>query len=121
MSRRRALMGLALVVAVLLCHELLLRISAHGHVAHVLLAACNGPPPVGAAMIAMALVVVRFLAVVVAPGAALACVASLAAHDLGARSPRPSEDAQREEGTGSRSGAGISPSAGLVTGVRIVK
>jgi hypothetical protein len=115
MSRRRALIVLGVVVTVLLCHELLLRISAHGHVAHVLLAAGNGPPPIGAAMVAVALVVVRFLAVVVAPGAALACVASLAAHEI--MGPPQRED----EGTGSSSGAGISPSDGIVAGVRIVK
>lgn len=44
---------------------ILVRLLAHGHVAHALLA---GGPSLGAAALAAALVVVRFVAVVIVPG-----------------------------------------------------
>ncbi len=82
MKRRRALIVGVLALLALGAHEALLRAMAHGHVAHVLLGAGNATPPIGPAVLAASLVVVRFLAVVVAPGALLASVASLVAHAL---------------------------------------
>jgi hypothetical protein len=81
-SRRRAVAVLGLVVVTLLAHEALVRAMAHGHVAHVLLGAGNTSPPLGAAAMAVSLVVVRLLAIVVAPGAVLAALVSLLAHRL---------------------------------------
>jgi hypothetical protein len=81
-SRRRAVAVLGLVVVTLLAHEALVRAMAHGHVAHVLLGSGNASPPLGAAAMAVSLVVVRLLAIVVAPGAVLAALVSLLAHRL---------------------------------------
>lgn len=69
-------------IAVLVLHEALLRAMAHGHVAHVLLGAGSSSPPLGAAMLAVALVVVRLLAVVAVPGALLTAAVGFAAHHL---------------------------------------
>lgn len=80
MSRRRAVVALALSIATLVLHAVLVRAMAHGHVAHVLLGAGNAAPPLGAALLAGSLVIARFLALVVAPGVLLASIASLAAH-----------------------------------------
>ena len=82
MTRRRAIVVAVLASITLGAHEALLRAMAHGHVAHVLLGSGNAMPPLGAALLAASLVVMRFLAVVVAPGALLASVASLVAHAL---------------------------------------
>lgn len=71
-----------LAVAVILIHVLFVRLMAHGHVAHVLLGSANHAPPIGAALLAVALLVARFLSVVIAPGALLASATSLAAHVL---------------------------------------
>jgi len=81
-TRRRALIVGVLALLAIGAHEVLLRAMAHGHVAHVLLGSSNAMPPLGATVLAASLVVVRFLAVVVAPGALLASVASLIAHAL---------------------------------------
>jgi hypothetical protein len=81
-SRRHALVVLGLVVVTLLAHEALVRAMAHGHVAHVLLGSGNTSPPLGAAAMAVSLIVVRLLAIVVAPGAVLAALVSLLAHRL---------------------------------------
>ncbi len=80
MTLRRSVTVLVVSAALALIHLLLVRAMAEGHVAHVLLGAGNGVPPIGAALLAVVLVIVRFLAVVVAPGAALAALASIAAH-----------------------------------------
>jgi hypothetical protein len=79
-NRRRAIVVAALALGALLLHVVLVRAMAHGHVAHVLLGSGNAAPPLGAALLALSLVVVRFAAVVVAPGALLASAASLLAH-----------------------------------------
>ena len=80
MSRRSAVKVALLAFAILLVHVVLVRAMAHGHVAHVLLGAGNAVPPLGAAALAVSLVAVRFVAVVVVPGALLAVAASLVAH-----------------------------------------
>ena len=125
MTLRRSLVVLASSAAMALVHVVLVRAMAEGHVAHVLLGAGNGPPPVGAALLAVLLVVVRFLTIVVAPGAALAAIASIAAH----RFVGPIDGAEKEQerqggaepaskdssGTNSSDGAGLSVSTGAGT------
>ena len=80
MNRRRAVVVALLALALILLHVVLVRAMAHGHVAHVLLGSGNAAPPIGAALLAVMLVLVRFAAIVVAPGALLASAASLVAH-----------------------------------------
>ena len=63
-------------------HHVLLRAMAHGHTAHVLLAAGNGPPPAGATTLAVALVVTRFVTVLLVPGLLLAATAEVVAYVL---------------------------------------
>lgn len=87
MSQRRAIVVAVAALATLLLHFVLVRAMAHGHVAHVLLGSGNAAPPVGPALLAVSLVVVRLVAIVIVPGALLAVAASLAAHAL--RGPRP--------------------------------
>ena len=87
MSRRRAVMVLLVSLGLALVHPFLVRTMAEGHVAHVLLGAGNAAPPIGSALLAVLLVVVRLGAIVLAPGAALAALTSLVAHTLG-RHPR---------------------------------
>jgi hypothetical protein len=79
-SRRRAIVVAAVALATTLLHLVLVRAMAHGHVAHVLLGSGNAAPPVGAALLAVSLVLARFAAIVIAPGALLAAAASLVAH-----------------------------------------
>jgi hypothetical protein len=79
-SPRRALIVGALALGSVLLYAVLLRVMAHGHIAHVLLGSGNGAPPIGAALLAVSFVMVRFAAVVIAPGALLASGASLFAH-----------------------------------------
>ncbi len=95
MSPRRALVVLAGSLVTLLGHLVLVRLMAHGHVAHVLLGSGNGAPPISAALLAVTLVLLRFAAVVLVPGAILAALASLLAE---LQSP----------GTGITSGTGTS-------------
>ena len=90
MSNPRALLAanrrpaiLTVISFVLLAvHHVLVRAMAHGHVAHVLLGAGNAPPPVGAATLAIGLVVVRLLTVLLVPGFLLAAAAELVAYFL---------------------------------------
>ena len=82
MTWRRALVVALLALATILLDVVLVRAMAHGHVAHVLLGSGNAAPPIGAALLAVTLVLVRFAAIVVAPGALLASAASLLAHAL---------------------------------------
>lgn len=82
MSRRRAIVVAGLALATIVLHLVLVRAMAHGHIAHVLLGSGNAAPPLGAALLAVSLVVVRFVAIVVTPGALLAAGASLLAHTL---------------------------------------
>lgn len=93
---RAALAGLVLCAAFALAHSLLLRAASHGHAAHALLGAGHATPPLAAAALATSLVAVRFVAVVVAPGLALACAVVLAAARF------------RPHSAGTSSGAGIS-------------
>jgi hypothetical protein len=79
-SPRRAVLVIACSLATLLVHLLLVRLMAHGHVAHVLLGSGNAAPPIGAALLAVGLVLMRLAAVVLVPGAVLAALASLLAH-----------------------------------------
>jgi hypothetical protein len=79
-SVRRSTVVLVGVLALLAAHELLLALAAHTRVAHALLGAGNGPPPVGPAVLAIALVAARLAAIVLVPGAALAALSSLVAH-----------------------------------------
>lgn len=107
MNRRRSVRVVLAALAVVIVHVLLVRAMAHGHVAHVLLGSGNAAPPVGAASLAVALVVVRFVAVVVAPGALLAALASLVAHVLVGPPRGGGGDGQGDEaGTGTTSGTG---------------
>ena len=106
MSRRRALVVLAVALATCAVHLALLRAMAHGHVAHVLLGSGNAAPPIGAALLAVSLVLVRFAAVVLAPGAVLAATASLLAQLLGTGTI--SGAGTRSDDAGSATGAGAS-------------
>jgi hypothetical protein len=107
-NRRRALVVLALSLFTFALHLILVRAMAHGHVAHVLLGSGNAAPPLGAAVLAISLVVVRVGALVVAPGMLLASLASLAAYAL-VGPPRGGDDHRdgvAEGATGTSSGAG---------------
>lgn len=98
---RRSIRLVVASIAVLVLHEALLRAMAHGHVAHVLLGAGHAGPPLGAATLAVALVVVRLLAVIVVPGAlAMAAVGFVAHHLAGSSSIGISEG----EGAGTSMG-----------------
>jgi hypothetical protein len=121
MTRRRAIVVAVLALLTLGLHAILVRSMAHGHVAHVLLGAGNGAPPLGAALLAVSLVLVRFGAVVVSPGALLAAAASLLAHvlvgpprgggdpDVRAQRDGAVEGAPEGGGSGTRSGTGTKP------------
>jgi len=90
---RRPLVLVALSIALVLLHAVLVRVMAQGDVAHVLLGAGNGMPPIGAAIVAALFVVVRVVAVVVVPGVILASIAELLAHVVvGPASCRPHAD-----------------------------
>lgn len=122
MTRRRAIVVAALALVTLALHVVLVRAMAHGHVAHVLLGSGNASPPIGPAALAISLVVVRFCAVVVSPGALLAAAASLLAHAIvgpprggsgqrgGAGEAEAGADADADgAGSGTRSGTGTKP------------
>ena len=94
--------------AIVVLHALLVRFMAHGHVAHSLLAA---GPTLGDAILAAALVVVRFAAVVLVPGALAMAAVLAAAHYLvggvGSRSTGTSSGGPalaEAEGTGTSMG-----------------
>lgn len=107
MNRRRALVTLALSLVTLVLHVVLVRVMAHGHIAHVLLGSGNAAPPLGAAVLAISLVLVRLGAVVVAPGLLLASLVSLAAHAL-VGPPRAGGTHGDGAAVGKSSGAGSS-------------
>lgn len=110
MSARRGLSRAVVfggsALALVLLHELLLRFAAHERIAHVLLGAGNGPPPVGPALVAAVLVLARVLAIVAAPGLVLAALVEVAAFVL---------VGPRRQGSTSSSGAGISVAEGAGT------
>lgn len=113
MKRRRALVVAALSVVVLVIHLVLVRAMAHGHVAHVLLGAGNAAPPLGAAALAVSLVVVRLVALVLAPGLLLASVASLVAHVLVGPPPPPPRGGGDHSGTSSGAGTSLADGTGI--------
>jgi hypothetical protein len=103
---RRAIILATIAIVLMALHAVLLRLAAHGHVAHVLLGAGNGMPPLGAALLAVALVLARVGAIVLAPGLFLAAAAEAIAFVVAG--PRHS-----------RSGAGISVADGAGTSIGI--
>lgn len=84
---------LAISVGFLGLQHVLLRWMAHGHVAHALLGAGTSPhvAPTSAAVLAVALLVVRFASYVVVPGLLLAVLAELVAYAL-VGPKRPEDD-----------------------------
>jgi len=95
---------LVLVSAMLVvAHAVLVRAMAHGHVAHVLLGAGNSSPPIGAALLAIALVLVRLVTILGVPGLVFAAAADVVAYVL--VGPPKKEN----QGTVSSGGAGSSP------------
>jgi len=91
-ANKRPLAFLAISVACLLLHHVLLRAMAHGHVAHVLLGAGNAPPPASAAAVAITLLVIRLLTVIVVPGLLLAAAAEIVAYLLVGPTREASDD-----------------------------
>ena len=80
-ANRRPIVLAAIALALLAIHHVLLRTMAHDHTAYVLLAAGHRAPG-SAAALAIALVVTRFLTVMVAPGLLLAAGAEVVAYVL---------------------------------------
>lgn len=81
-ANRRPMVLLVVSLTFLASQHVLLRWMAHGDVAHVLLGAGNGPPPTGAATLAVTLLIVRFASYVIVPGLLLAAGAELVAYAL---------------------------------------
>jgi len=81
-ANRRPVVLAALSFVLLAVHHVLVRATAHGHVAHALLGAGNAPPPAGATTLAIGLVVVRLVTVLLVPGFLLAAAAELVAYFL---------------------------------------
>ena len=107
MSRRRAFIVVGLSLAVIVVHFVLVRLMAHGHVAHVLLGSGNAAPPLGAALLAVTLVLARLGAIVVAPGALLASAASLVAHAVAGPKDGYRDGGGAGDGSGTSSGTGM--------------
>ena len=80
---RKSIGILVASIVIIVLDELLVRAMAHGHVAHVLLGAGSSSPPLGAALLAAALVIVRVLAIIAVPGALMTCAVGFTAHYLG--------------------------------------
>lgn len=78
-ANRRPIVLAAVSTALLLCYLVLVRLMAHGQIAHVLL---GGGASSTDTAIAVMLVVVRFVTVVLVPGLMLASFAELAAYVL---------------------------------------
>lgn len=114
MSLRRSIRLAIVSIVVLALHLLAVRLAAENEIASVLLGAGNAMPPIGAALGAVVLVVLRFGAIVVAPGVLLASFAGVVAHFL--VGPRRQGD---EEGSGTISGAGISVAVGAGTNIGV--
>jgi hypothetical protein len=102
-ATRRLLVASMIIVAL---DFILVRIMAHGHVAHALLA---GGPSVSAGLLAAALVLVRFVAVVIVPGL-LATAATLATahYFVGSRSTGTSSGANGADALAEAEGIGTS-------------
>lgn len=81
-ANRRPVVLTTISIVCLALHYVLLRCMAHGHVAHALLGSGNGPTPAGAAILAAALILVRFVSVMLVPGFLLAAAAELVAYWL---------------------------------------
>lgn len=81
-ANRRPVVLSVLSIAALALHHVLLRAMAEGHAAHVLLGAGNAAPPLGAATLAVGLVVVRLVTVLLTPGLLLAAAAEVVAYLL---------------------------------------
>lgn len=114
MSKRRSVVLLVLSAIVLVAHEIVLVVASEAHVAHQLLGAGNnGSPPIGAAALAVALLVLRLVAIVLVPGAVLASLASVFAHIAIGPIDRQRESA----GKGTSSGAGTSVAEGTGTSI----
>lgn len=79
---RRPLVLAAISGVCLALHHVVLRVMAHGRVAQVLLSAGDASPPPRAAVLAIGLVVTRFVVVILVPGLLLAAAAELAAYLL---------------------------------------
>jgi hypothetical protein len=81
-ANRRPVALTIVSVVCLVVHHVLLRAMAHGHVAHVLLGAGNAAPPAFPAALAIALVLTRFVTVMLVPGFLLAAAAEAIAYVL---------------------------------------
>jgi hypothetical protein len=81
-ANRRPVVFTMISILCLTLHFVLLRVMAHGHIAHVLLGSGNAPPPTGAAILAIGLVIVRFVSVMLVPGLLLAAAAEILAYLL---------------------------------------
>lgn len=81
-ANRRPVILAAISLVCLLIHHVVVRIMAHGHVAHLLLSAGTATPPPRAAAVALTLVIGRFVSVLLVPGLLLAATAELAAYLL---------------------------------------
>ncbi len=110
MKRPIVLVLVSLVLVIV--HAILVRAMAHGHVAHVLLGSGNAPPPIGAALLAIALVLVRLITLLGVPGLLFAAAADVVAYVL--------VGPPKRQGTGSSDGAGSSvvDGAGTTIGIR---
>jgi hypothetical protein len=94
---RRPIILASLSAICLALQHVLLRMMAHGHVAHVLLGAGNTSPKTGAAALAIALLVVRFVSYILVPGLVLAAGAEAIAYLL--VGPRGLTAEEEEEAT----------------------
>lgn len=89
-SNRRPVFLTVLSTILLIAYLVLVRVMAHGHIAHVLL---GGGASAGTTAIAVSLVVVRFITVILVPGLMLAAFAELLAYVLvGPRRDTEDED-----------------------------
>ena len=89
-ANRRPIFLAVLSTVLLVSYLVLVRLMAHGHIAHVLL---GGGASSGDTAIAVMLVIVRFVTVVLVPGFVLASFAELAAYVL----VGPRRDVEEEE------------------------
>jgi hypothetical protein len=116
---KRPIVLAVVAVSLVVVQAILVRIMAHGHIAHALLGAGNGGPQIGAAVLAAMLVIVRFFAILVAPGLLFAAAADVLAYVL----VGPPGARRTSQGTGSSVGAGssLADGAGTSIGGRVVE